>query len=81
MTHNIGSINAWTCCNAYACVPFFTHIFVPKGLGTIVVTFKPSSEACQIGSEGINHFHHIPHSGITFLTFWLLSSLIPFAIP
>ena len=25
MSQNIGSINAWTCCNAYACVPFFTH--------------------------------------------------------
>ena len=22
---SIGSINAWTCCNVYACVPFFTH--------------------------------------------------------
>ena len=22
---NIGSINAWTCCNAYAWLPFFTH--------------------------------------------------------
>ena len=25
MSHCIGSINAWICCNAYACVPFFTH--------------------------------------------------------
>ena len=24
MSQNIGSINAWTCCNAYALVPFFT---------------------------------------------------------
>ena len=28
---------------------------IPRGLGTIVVTFKPSGEACQTGSEGINH--------------------------
>ena len=42
---------------------------IPRGLGTIVVTFKPSSEACQPGSEGIIHLHHIPHFGITFLTF------------
>ena len=26
MSQNIGSINAWTCCNAYACVPFFTYM-------------------------------------------------------
>ena len=51
-----------------------------KGLGTIVVTFKPSGEACQTCSEGINHLHHIPHFGITFLTFLLLSSPIPFVI-
>ena len=24
-SHNIGSINAWKCCNAYACVPLFSH--------------------------------------------------------
>ena len=42
---------------------------IPRGLSTIVVTFKPSSEACQPGSEGIIHLHHIPHFGITFLTF------------
>jgi len=42
---------------------------IPKGLDTIVVTFNPSGEACQTGSEGINHLHHIPQSRITFLTF------------
>ena len=53
---------------------------IPIGLGTIVVTFKPSGEACQTGSEGINHLQHILHSGIAFLTFWLLNSPIPFAM-
>ena len=51
-----------------------------RGLGTIVVTFKPFGVASQKGSEGINHLHHIPHSEIAFLTFWLLSSPIPFAM-
>ena len=32
MSQNIGSINAWTCCNAYACVPFFTHTTLAFGM-------------------------------------------------
>ena len=53
---------------------------IPRRLGTIVVTFKPSGETFQTGGECINHLHHIPHFGITFLTFWLLSSPIPFSM-
>ena len=32
-SQNIGSINPWTCCNAYAWVPFFTH--TSRALGVI----------------------------------------------
>ena len=32
MSQNIGSVNAWTCCNVYACVPFFTHTTLAFGL-------------------------------------------------
>ena len=42
---------------------------IPWGLGTIIMTFKPSGEAFQTGGECINHPHHIPHFGIAFLTF------------
>ena len=32
---------------------------IPKGLGTRVRTFKPSSEVLQASGEGIDHFHHV----------------------
>ena len=53
---------------------------IPRGLGTIVVTFKPSGEACQTGSECINHPHHIPHSRITISTSWWLNSPSPLVV-
>ena len=53
---------------------------IPRGLGTIVVTFKPSSETCQTGGECINHPLHVPHFEIVFLTFWLPSNPISFAM-
>ena len=31
-SQNIGSINAWTCCNAYAWIPFFTHTSLAFGV-------------------------------------------------
>ena len=31
-SQNIGSINAWTCCNAYAWIPFFTHTSLEFGV-------------------------------------------------
>ena len=51
---------------------------IPIGLGTSVVSFKPSWEACQTSGECINH--HMHHTGITILTFWSLNSPIPFVI-
>ena len=58
--------------------PHDTYVWgdMPRGLGTIVMTFKPSGETCQIRGECLNHLHHIPHSGITFLTFEHLHSLM-----
>ena len=53
---------------------------IPIGLGTSVVSFKPSGEACQTSGECINHLHHVHHTGITILTSWLLNSPIPFVI-
>ena len=71
-SQNIGSINAWICCNAYARMSTLLHPHVicvwgdiPIGLGTSVVAFKPSVEACQTGGKCINHLHHIHHSRIT----------------
>ena len=32
LSQGIGSINAWTCCNAYAWVPFFTHTSLAFGV-------------------------------------------------
>ena len=78
MILNIGSINA--------CVPFFNDTTrhwlwgdTPRGLGTIVVTLKPSGEACQTGGECINHPHHIPYSRIIFLTFYC--PVVQFPLP
>ena len=53
---------------------------IPRGLGIRVVAFKPLGEACQTRSDGINHLHHIPQTGINFSPFWLLGNPIPFAI-
>ena len=50
------------------------------GLGTSVVTFKPSIEICQTSGECINHLYNIHHFRITISTFLLLNSPIPFVI-
>ena len=66
-------------------IPFHPHGMcvwgdIPIGLGTSVVSFKPSGEACQTSGECINHLHHVHHTGITILTSWLLNNPIPFVI-
>ena len=53
---------------------------IPRGLDTKILTLRPLGEACQIGSDGIYHLHHIPQTGINFSPFWLLGNPIPFAI-
>ena len=40
------------------------------GLGTSVVTFKPSIEIGQTSGECINHLYNIHHFGITISTFY-----------
>ena len=42
---------------------------IPRGLDTKIVTLRPLGEACQIGSDGIYHLHHIPQTGINFSLF------------
>ena len=67
------------------CTPFHPHVTcvwgdIPKGLGTRVRTFKPSSEVLQTSGEGTDHFHHVHHAWITISTSWLLTSPTSFVI-
>ena len=50
------------------------------GLGTRVMTFKPSSEAFQAVGECTNHLHHVHHSGITISISWWLNRPSPLII-
>ena len=71
----------WSCMSTLL-HPHITCVWgdIPIGLGTSVVTFKPSVEVCQIGGECINHLHYIHHPGVSISAFWLFSSPIPFVI-
>ena len=42
---------------------------IPKGLGTIVLAFKPFVEACQVGGECINHLYYISNVSHNFSPF------------
>ena len=45
---------------------------IPKGLGIIVLAFKPFVEACQAGGKYINHLHYISNVRHSFSPFRLL---------
>ena len=84
MSQHIERINAWTCYNAYAWIPFFTHaerVFRVISLEDWVFEWQFSNHRVKVGqtrNDCVYHLHHITNTGIYFLPFWLL--VVPLAL-
>ena len=70
MSHNIGSINAWTCCNTYACVPFFTHMTLAFG----VISLEDWVLFLWLSNLLVKLAKHVVKTSIIFITSLTLGS-------
>ena len=68
---SIGSINAWTCCNAYARIPFFTHTSLAFGMISLWDWVR------ELGLSNLREklSKQLVNAPIIFITFIILGSL------
>ena len=71
MSQNIGSINAWTCCNAYSCVPLFTHTTLAFG----VISLEDCVQSLWLSNLLVKLAKQVVNASIILITYLTPGSL------